>query len=185
MMPRGKSLASEIGATAVSVLFGSLVRLGEFLDSLQKDRLVEDQMNTRRTLNVAAGIVLIAACIMGALMGSGCATVPQYGDGKMWQVPLDPAVDALAKALDSKAQGSGDYVRKWFATSGVDRVPPGYAIRWTAYLDGKAIDETAIVRVPSLVVREGATPIPPPAVAVTNAPDRDPLNELGGLLNGQ
>lgn len=131
-----------------------------------------------------AAAVLCAVCIGLVVCCSGCATVPQYGDGKIGNIPLDPAVQSLATALNARAPGTGDYVAKWFASSGVDRVPPGYAIRWTAYLDGKAIDETAIVRVPSLVVREGATPIPPPTSPDTNAINAAVDAVLGsGIIN--
>ena len=118
----------------------------------------------RTEQKVSIGIVSAAVIIMLAL--SGCATTPQYGDGKIGGVSIDPAVQSLATALNAKAPGTGDYVAKWFATSGVDRVPPGYAIQWESYLEGRRINRDDIIDVPRLVVKDGvAVPIPPPTDA--------------------
>lgn len=99
-----------------------------------------------------------------AVLCMGCASM-KYGDGKVGPVPLDPAVDALAKAIDKNAPGSGNYVREWFAVSGIERVPAGYVVVWDSYLNGAKINEADIVRTPRLAVRDGGNA--PPVVVVT------------------
>lgn len=82
-------------------------------------------MTLKKALNLVSTL-LFAVIVTASLVGlTGCASM-QYGDGKAGNIPLDPAVQKLATALDAKIPGSGNMLRKYFATASRQRVPPGW-----------------------------------------------------------
>lgn len=138
-------------------------------------------MKTMKTL-----VITVCAALAAGLL-AGCASLG-YGDGKVGPVPLAPAVQAVASAADAKIPGSGQKINDWFASSLRDRVPPGYALVWDSFLDGKPIDRSRIVDVPRLAPVDGSPVVvvnpPAPASASTLPPEViDLLNQIGAATN--
>lgn len=102
---------------------------------------------------------------------TGCGTI-RYGDGKLGSLSLRPAFDAVADAVDKQAPGRGAMIRDYYEQSQVDRVPEGYEILWTSYLDGKQIDETRIKRIPDLVAKSGS-----PVEVIETPADAEPVGD--------
>lgn len=127
--------------------------------------------------HASAGIVGIVSIIALAvvLLMSGCSTI-KYGDGKAGPIPLEQVGDAIAGAADKAAPGSGKVLREYFGGAAIDRVPEGYKLLWTYYLDGKVVDPSKIRAVPSLVAADAAAPV---VVVETPAePTPDPTPEI-------
>jgi hypothetical protein len=124
--------------------------------------------------------IRLSAFALAASLVAGCGTM-RYGDGKAGPIPLDPAIDALADAADSKVPGTGEKVRDWFATAKAERIPTGYRMRWETLLDGQSIDAARLSKRPLIEPIPGAAAVFSPAdLADTNAVPADLLNLIRG-----
>lgn len=114
----------------------------------------------KRLMKLLAGLSLVA-------IGAGCGTM-RYGDGKAGPIPLDSVGEAIASGAEKAVPGSGKVLREYFGGAAVDRVPEGYKLLWTYYLEGKVVDPSKIKAVPSLVAANAAAPV----VVVDTSPER-------------
>jgi len=88
----------------------------------------------------------LALAAIGAtmiLMLTGCGTV-RYGDGRVGEIPLKPAVEALAVKAD--AYGLGDELRTYFADAERERVPDGYRVVVPLLYKGEEMDLSQVTR---------------------------------------
>ena len=132
-------------------------------------------MKSKARVLVGMAIVLVFACI-GLLPLAGCNSTAggsswELGDGKIGSVPYAPAIDKAAAEADKIMPGAGDFLRKWYATTQQQRVPPG----WRMVTDirnkvtGEKIDLNDFEPVPRLERVTSSVVTPPPYVTSTNS----------------
>lgn len=140
-------------------------------------------MNGKRTATVAGWIVTTAMLAIGI----GCASLgtAQYGDGKAGNVPLKPVIEKLAKAADAKAPGSGDLIRKYFASASQQRVMKGWkqVVEMRHMVTGEKINLADYEAVPVLVRETGNDVTIDDVIQAVGGDTNDPNAALDAILN--
>ena len=138
-------------------------------------------MNTKR---MAAGAAAAAMLTFAA----GCASLGgkvEYGDGKVGAVQMKPHIEKLAKVADAKAPGSGDLIRKYFASASQQRVLKGWKqiVEMRHKVTGVKIDLADYEAVPVLVRETGNDVTIDDVIDAVGGDTNDPNAALDAILN--
>jgi len=123
-------------------------------------------MNTKVICTMFVGLMLSVA---------GCASV-RPGDGKLGNIPLDPAVSAASTYIDKYVPGGGAKLTAYFSQTKVARIPAGYDVKWNVRDKKTGVEtpeeqsKTQFERVPRLEV---SNPSVDPSISVDNAVKSD------------